>query len=87
MIVIIGDKDQPYTQFMAEAVDELSKYAVQGLALVALIDDHYDLTAYWNMDLRQKLQAESALRFDVLDTFLKANPGRYCGEGEEDATD
>ena len=78
MTYLVSDKDTPYTKFMAETLDEFAKHDIKGLAVVALVDGNYELTGYWNMDLRDKLQAESAVRFDVLDAFLLSNSGRYC---------
>lgn len=80
MTMIVMDSNQPYTEFITQSLDELSKHSVNGIALVALVDDSYELTSYWNMTLRNKLQAENALRFDSMDEFILANRERYLEE-------
>ncbi len=84
MVFLISDKNTEYAQFLAKTLEELDKHEVQGIAIVALINGHEELTGYWNMDLRNKLQAETAIRFDAFDTFLLANKERYF---EEDVAD
>lgn len=81
MIVIISNKSQKYTDFISEGLNELEKHNVKGIALVAICDDE-NLTGYWNMNLHKKLTAENEIRFDVMDTFLKANKDRYFSEDE-----
>ena len=84
MTIIIEDSSKDYTEFIAKTLDALSRAQVAGIALVALINDTEELTAYWNMGLRDKLQAENALRFDAFDTFLLNNVDRYAPkEGDE----
>jgi hypothetical protein len=88
MTFLVSDKNTDYDAFVAETTEFLKEHNVRGIALVALTDDGEALTAYWNMSLRDKLQAENEIRFDALDTFLLNNAGRYCncsdGECEED---
>lgn len=81
-IFLISDKNIEYQQFIAETVEALANYEVEGIAIVALTKDSQALTGYWNMNLRDKLQAEAEIRFDSIDAFLQANAGRYCGDEE-----
>lgn len=82
MNVIISNKKQDYTKFIAEALNEFEKHNVKSIAIVALCEND-NLIAYWNMDLHDKLTAENELRFDVIDEFLQVNKDRYFEEGEE----
>lgn len=76
MIFIMSDKQQDYQAFMAETLQTLADYNIRGVAIVALTDDE-TLTGYWNMSLRDKSQAETEIRCDVIDGLIMANKDRY----------
>ena len=86
MVYLVSDKSTDYAKFLAETIDEFAKHDIKGIAIVGITNDTYELTGYWNMKLRDKLQAENAVRFDTFDDFLKSNSGRYCNDDGDDPT-
>ncbi len=76
MTFLISDNQQDYHKFVAEAVEMLRAYEIEGIAIVALTPEA-NLTAYWNLDLRGKTIAQSEIEMDRWDNFLQANTGRY----------
>ena len=86
MVYLVSDKSTDYTKFLAETIEEFTKHNIKGIAIVGITDSNYELTGYWNMKLRDKLQAENAVRFDAFDDFLKSNSGRYCNDDGDDPT-
>lgn len=85
MVYLVSDKPSEYAEFLAETLQEFEKHDIQGIAVVGITSSDYELTGYWNMGLRDKLQAENAIRFDAFDVFLKSNAGRYCQSEDEDS--
>jgi len=86
VIFVAGDGKSEYQEFIAQAVEEFSKYKVTKIAIIAFIEDEdsESLSGYWNMNHRDKIQAESVIRYDAIDDFMKANAGRYCVKESED---
>lgn len=83
MIAIVSDKEKrDNTNFMAEAIQRLYEHEVKGIAIIALCDDE-NLTGYWNMTLKDKREAETEIRFDVIDEFIKANRELYFPDEED----
>lgn len=89
-IITISDKPvKGLTDWLIKTADELQKYNVQGLAIVALVDpprrDEADvLTGYYKMSLDDKSRAASHIQMDVVDGLVRANLGRYLQELDED---
>lgn len=80
MNVIISDKKQQgYEGFIAETLNTFEQYNIKGIAVVALTDTE-TLTGYWNMSLKDKVTAETEIRYDVLDSFIMANKDRYFND-------
>jgi len=81
-VIIVSDKqNQPYTEFIAGALEALEGQDVTGIAIVALCKGEA-MTGYWNMSLRDKAQAETEIRYDTIDQFLLVNKERYLEGGE-----
>ncbi len=62
---------------MAQALEAFETESVKGIAIVALTTDGLTLTGYWNMELKDKLQAETEIRFDAIDAFIRENRNRF----------
>jgi anaerobic selenocysteine-containing dehydrogenase len=79
MTAIITDRKEttPFSNWLAESVDKLANEKVQGIALVALCADGQAMTAYWNMGMQDKANAESQIRYDCIDQMILANKDRY----------
>lgn len=79
-VIIVSDKqNQPYTEFMANTLEAMEGQDVTGIAVVILCKGD-TMTGYWNMSLRDKAQAETEIRYDVIDQFILANQERYGKE-------
>lgn len=87
MNIITSTSAQPYNEWVVEALNRFEKYHVKGIAIVALTDENYTLTGYWNMTLHDKICAKEEINFDTIDEFVKNNAERYGfaaeDEGEE----
>ena len=88
MVIIMSDKQQDYHAFMVETLQMFEEHNIKGLAIVALTDEE-TLTGYWEMDLKQRADAEIAIRYDVVDGLIMANRDKYfpmmdCTEDCED---
>ena len=83
MNVIVSTSEQPYTQFMVEAMNTFEDYSIKGIAIVALTDSD-TLTGYWNMNLDDKAKVKTELEFDCIDEFMKRNIDRYIDYESED---
>lgn len=81
--VVFSSKQSDYASFINETLDQLEDYNVKGLAVVALTEND-DLTAYWHMSVRDKAIAESAIRYDAIDSVILANRDRYGMDGGEE---
>lgn len=77
MNIITSTSAQPYNEWIADALNRFEKYHVKGIAVVALTEEDYTLTGYWNMTLNDKLWAKEEINFDAIDEFLKNNAERY----------
>lgn len=77
MAIIIDNKHQDYHVFIAKALEMFKDYNVKGIAIVALTDSVEALSGYWNMDVGDKVRAETHIRFDAIDGFIQANKERY----------
>lgn len=84
MTIITSTKQEEYHKFIAETLSSFEEYKIKGIAIVALTDKE-TLTGYWNMDLNQRAEAETAIRYDVIDGLIMANRERYFPE--TDCTD
>lgn len=82
-ICIFSDNNEEYTDFIAKALAEFQEHKIHGIAIVALADGEA-LTGYWNMNLKDKLQAESEVRFDSIDQFMLSNKERYFAANADD---
>lgn len=83
MNVIVSTSEQPYTQFMAEAMNTFEDYNIKGIAIVALTDGD-TLTGYWNMNLDDRAKVKTEVEFDCIDEFMKRNIDRYIDYESED---
>ncbi len=83
MNVIVSTSEQPYTQFMAEAMNTFEDYNIKGIAIVALTDGD-TLTGYWNMNLDDRAKVKAEVEFDCIDEFMKRNIDRYIDYESED---
>lgn len=87
--MIVSDRPpEEYQAFLTQAIQDLSDYAVRGVALVALLEepdeDEADvLTAYFNMNLQDKQLAAGNIQADVVDGIVRANMRRYLEELED----
>ena len=84
MNILISDNPKDYNGFMAKVLEALEDSPPSGLAVVAIAKSGEIMTGYWNMSLKDKLTAESHIRFDVLDEFINNNADRYGLEIEGD---
>lgn len=91
--MLVSDKPvEDWASFLAEGIQELSRYKVRGVAMVALLEPGPDgenevMTGYHNMNLRDKQEAASHIQADVTDGIVRANMRRYLEEleNEEDS--
>lgn len=87
--MLLSDRPQKnYETFLLEGLEELRKYTVRGLAVVALLEpdeeDEAVLTGYFNMNLQDKELAAANIQADVVDGILRANIKRYLEELEDE---
>lgn len=87
--ILVSDKPaEGFAEFLLEAANELSKYKVRGLAVVALLDqtpeeDVSSMTGYWHMNLRDKEMAASDIQADVTADIIRANIRAFLQEERE----
>lgn len=69
-----------YEKFMLETIENLSKYQVKGLAIVALVEELEEaeaVTGYWHMGPSRKATAAYNIHMDAVDDMIIANIDRY----------
>ena len=88
--ILLSDKPvEGYAEFLTEAINELSKYNVRGIAIVAMLDqppeENVDaMTGYWNMSLRDKEAAIADIQSDVTAQIVRANLRIFLEELERE---
>ena len=87
--ILVSDKPlEGHEQFLTEALEELRKHRVLGLAMVAFLEPEEDgddiLTGYYGLDLRGKQEAAIQIQADVTDGIIRANMKRYMEEIERE---
>lgn len=87
--ILVSDRPaEGFAEFLLEAANELSKYKVKGLAVVALLDqppeeDISSMTGYWHMSLRDKEMAAADIQADVTADIIRTNLKAFLQEEEE----
>lgn len=88
--LLMSDKPiEGWAHFLSESIQVLEKCKVQGVALVALLEEPDEdgadvLTGYYGMSLQDKQTAVSNIQSDVTDGLVRANMRRYLRELEEE---
>jgi len=76
MVIITSDNQEEYHAFIAETLQLFEEHNIKGIAVVALTGEE-TLTGYWNMTLKDKAEAKSAIGYDIVDGLIMANRDRY----------
>lgn len=84
--MVVSDKPlQGHQEFLADLAKKTAGHKVKGVATVFLLDERIDeradvLTAYFNMDMRDRQIAAAEIQADIVDGIVRANIRRYLEE-------